>query len=249
MKLYSFMTLFFVLFFVGCKAENTVEMRVPELLSLLSPEDAIIYLNDREIDTSLTSSCGTASPATTSMGIIPGQTTPQQPTGGNTQNRSRFTIFSQLIMKYTKEVLTMRFTYDLNQFQGNIDPQQGFVLTGDLYKRTITGNQGIVKWYNQGLGYINTSGQSSGGVQSLSFMTVELNLTGVYNDAATSTTTQPFQCPTLNNQTCEYGAVTNGRTCFTTDNLTCIVNTSSTGGTTVTIIGTVKCNAQNVRPN
>lgn len=244
-KLFIFIVLLFLSFCTNTKEQNKIKFSTPELLNILSPEDAIIYLGDREIDQTLTPYCGTATP-TTSMGTtIPGQTTPTpQPTTGTSGSGTRFTIFSQLVMKYTKEVLTLKFLYDMNQYQGNIDPQMGFILTGKLFGRTITGTQGTVKWYNQGIGYINTTGST--GVQTLSFFILDINLTGTYTDSVSSTT-QPVQCPTLDGINCT-SAPTNGRTCLTTNNLVCAVSTNTTG-TPVTIVGKLKCSAKNIIPN
>ncbi|MEM7183957.1 MAG: hypothetical protein AAF518_23835 [Spirochaetota bacterium] len=246
-KLGKSIALLLLMFFASCNSndENKTQLSFPELLTVLSPEEAYIYFFDREVDHSKTASCGTATPSsgTDSTTTATSNSTVSRQTTGETSN-TRFTIFSQLIMRYTEEVLTLKYTYDMNQTQGSIDPQQGFILTGDLYQRTITGTAGLVEWNNQGIGYISSSGS---GAQTLSFFEIDVNLTGTYVDNSSTTTTQPFQCPTLDNQSCEYGQVTNGKTCFTTDNLTCIVNSAS--GTTVTITGTIKCNAENIVPN
>lgn len=224
--------------------DNEIELSLPELLTVLSPEEAYIYLYDREIDHSKTSSCGIATPASSTSSTTTTTSSSARQTTGSTTSNTQFTIFSRLVMKYTEETLILKYTYNMNQYQGNIDSQQGFVLTGELYQRTITGTSGLVKWSNSSIGYINTG---ISGEQTLSFFDIEINLTGTYADESSSSTTDPFLCPTLDNTTCEYGQATNGKTCYTTDNVSCVVNSST--GSTVSIIGKLKCNAENVVPN
>lgn len=255
-----FRTIFFVLIFVSilsCSTnQNEINLSSPELAQILmgaiqSGNDAItfplyIFLSGMEIDDTLTANCGYATPAYTTA--IPGQTMVGQPmvgTGQTGTTPSRFTIISQLYMKKTKETLMLKFIYDMNQFQGAIDPQQGFIMTGGLFTgTTLKATQGIVKWSNQGIGYIDSS--STGvSTQTLSFFDIELNLTGYYQPATTSTSI-PNQCNTLDGIKCTT-SYTNGATCYTYDNISCA--TSSAGGTLITIVGRLNCNAKNIRPN
>ncbi|MCB1156561.1 MAG: hypothetical protein KDK45_03590, partial [Leptospiraceae bacterium] len=173
MKQLLYLVLLILFSFISCSSSdsNKIELQVPELLNILSPDDAVIYLSTREIDSDLTPNCGTATPTTA---LSTGTTTTTTTTSSSSGDVSRYTIYSQLIMKQTKEVLTLKFIYDLNQFQGSIDSQQGFIFSSDLFQRTIIGKQGTVKWNSQGVGYIDSSNT---GLQTLSYFDLELNLT------------------------------------------------------------------------
>ncbi|MCB1191717.1 MAG: hypothetical protein H7A23_17430 [Leptospiraceae bacterium] len=227
--------------------QNKVKIDMPQLLPLISPTDGAMvyyYLSDRKIDTDKTSNCGTASPTTsTTTGTIPGQTTPVSTgTTGSSTTQSLYTISSYLIFKDTEETLTLKFVYNINQFQGSIDPTQGFILTGGLFNNTATGKTGTVKWANQGIGYIDSSNRSA---QSLSYFDLEVNLVGTFTQGAT-TGQQPTNCYTADNVNCTTTQTTS--TCSTFDNKVCI-STNTQGATPITILGTLNCNSPNTVPN
>lgn len=232
------LTTFFViiLFLPVCrpKDQNKTDLSI---LGTLTGEPALFFLG--EIDSSVTTSCGTASPATTTSTTTPGQTTPTTTTT-TTGNNTRFTVFSQLVMK-TKETLNIRFIYDVTQTQGRIDPQQGFILSGGTFANTVSGSQGTVKWFNQG---VNVD-QSITAQQTLSFFNIEVNLLGTYISGASSTNLN--SCNTLDGVNCTSGA--SATQCFTSDNRTCLIQSSTTSGASaVNIRGTLKCNAPNIVP-
>lgn len=110
----------------GLKNENKAELSM-----LADGEPGLYFLG--EVDSDITTSCGQATPATTTT---TGTGTTTGTTGStSTTNNTRFTVISQLIFK-TKETLNLRFTYDSTQIQGKIDPQQGFVLAGGAFGKT-----------------------------------------------------------------------------------------------------------------
>ncbi|TGK47994.1 hypothetical protein EHQ16_02855 [Leptospira kanakyensis] len=216
----------------GLKNENNAA------LSILDDSTPALYPFNAEVDTSVTTSCGQASPATTS-------TTGTGTTGGttgttSTTNNTRFTVISQLIFK-TKETLNLRFTYDSTQTQGTVDPQQGFVLAGGLFGKTVQGTQGVVKWFNQGIN-IDTALQSA---QQISFFNLEIKLNGTYSSTSASTTILR-QCNTTDGVNCT-SAITTTQ-CFTADSKTCLVQDTSSDAKPVIISGTIKCNAPNIVP-
>lgn len=234
------MVLIFANIFCSTEDENTAKMSFPEVLSLLGPEGSLLYFLPREIDTSLTTNCGVATPGSTSTGTpgLPG-TTPTTGTTGTTT--SKRIILSQLVFK-TGETLTLKFQYDSNQFQGALDQQQGFTLTGGIFGHTVRGVQGTVKWNGQGIGYIDESNNSA---QSLTFLIVSLNLRGTFTQGTTSSLISQAQCNTSDGINCTSAQTTT--TCFTTDGSKC-VNNSNTTGIPITIAGDINCNANNVIP-
>ncbi|MDZ4725473.1 MAG: hypothetical protein SH817_04920 [Leptospira sp.] len=231
--------LFFViiLFLPVCSKKNQNKADLT-ILGTLNNEPALFFLG--EIDSTVTTSCGTASPATASTTTTPGQTTPAPATGTTSGTNTRFSIFSQMVMK-TKETLNIRFIYDVTQTQGRIDPQQGFILSGGSFANTVSGSQGTVKWFNQG---VNVD-QGVTGQQTLSFFNIEVNLLGTYTSGASSTNLN--SCNTLDGVNCTSGA--SATQCFTSDNKTCLIQSStSTGSAAVNIKGTLNCNAPNIVP-
>ncbi len=233
---------FIVLTSCRVKDENKIKLELPQLLTVLTPEEYFIFFYNREVDQTLSPNCGIASPATTvSVGTTPGATPP--PTTGGTTGTSRFTIVSQLFIKYTGESMAMRFIYDPNQSQGPIDQQQGFTLTGGVFNNTVSGKQGTVEWGlgNAGIGYID---ESSNTAQTLSFFNLRLRLSGFFQRGQTTSTTPPNECFTQDNVNCT--TVATGTKCFTQDNQKCLVIT--TGGTPVTIQGDLKCSSSTVIP-
>lgn len=215
----------------GLKNENKAELSM-----LADGEPGLYFLG--EVDSDITTSCGQASPATTTT---TGTGTTTGTTGStSTTNNTRFTVISQLIFK-TKETLNLRFTYDSTQIQGKIDPQQGFVLAGGAFGKTVQGTQGTVEWFNQGIN-IDTALQSA---QQISFFNLELTLNGTYSTTAT-TTNVLLSCNTLDSVNCTSGTSTTQ--CFTSDNKTCLVQNTSTDSKAVIIRGTIKCNAPNIVP-
>lgn len=231
--------LVFLSFFLHCQYLNTKDPNKTQLtFSLLnSATPAGLFLG--EIDSALTPNCGIGSPAAATAGTTPGGQPTPAPTGttGNTNN-TRFTIFSQLVFK-TAETLGIRFIYDLNQTQGPVDPQQGFTLTGGAFANTVTGNRGTVRWGNQG---ININPAVSGS-QPLTFFQISIDLSGTYTPGV-STTTTPSSCNTIDGINCT--AAASSTQCFTADNRTCLVNSSSSGTTALTIKGDLRCNSANV---
>ncbi|MCW7494322.1 hypothetical protein ND861_16880 [Leptospira sp. 2 VSF19] len=216
----------------GLKNENKAEITI-----LPEGEPSLFFLG--EVDNDVTTSCGQATPATTTS-ANPGST--PTPGGSNsTSNNTRFTVISQLIFK-TKETLNLRFTYDSTQIQGKIDPQQGFVLAGGAFGKTVQGTQGTVEWFNQGIN-IDTALQSA---QQISFFNLEITLNGTYSTTSTSTTSILNSCNTLDSVNCTSG--TSSTQCFTSDNRTCLVQNTNTDAKSVIIRGTLKCNAPNIVP-
>lgn len=227
------------LFFLDCehKDQNNVDLKV-----LAVGSGDIIFING-EVDSDKISSCGVAVPGTTSSGTTgttSGTTAPA--TSGSTS--TRYTITSQLIMKTTGESLVLRFQFDSSQYQGSVDPQQGFSYSGGVFAKTVTGNVGKVEWGASG---IPVYPSSSGGAQqqTLQYMDIDLSLTG---KLLTSSTTTGIlnQCYTSDNVNCT--SITTTQQCFTQDNQTC-VSTASASGTSVTITGHIACNAPNVIPS
>ncbi|TGL87544.1 hypothetical protein EHQ68_07530 [Leptospira congkakensis] len=216
----------------GLKNENKAELSM-----LADGEPGLYFLG--EVDSDITTSCGQATPATTST---TGTGTTTGTTGStSTTNNTRFTVISQLIFK-TKETLNLRFTYDSTQIQGKIDPQQGFVLAGGAFGKTVQGTQGTVEWFNQGIN-IDTALQSA---QQISFFNLEITLNGTYSNTASSSTNVLLSCNTLDSVNCTSGTSTTQ--CFTSDNKTCLVQNTTTDAKSVIIRGTIKCNAPNIVP-
>ncbi|TGL44809.1 LIC10920 family plasminogen-binding lipoprotein [Leptospira perdikensis] len=215
----------------GLKNENKAELSM-----LADGEPGLYFLG--EVDSDITTSCGQATPATTST---TGTGTTTGTTGStSTTNNTRFTVISQLIFK-TKETLNLRFTYDSTQIQGKIDPQQGFVLAGGAFGKTVQGTQGTVEWFNQGIN-IDTALQSA---QQISFFNLEITLNGTYSSTSSSTNVL-LSCNTLDSVNCTSGTSTTQ--CFTSDNKTCLVQNTTTDAKSVIIRGTLKCNAPNIVP-
>jgi hypothetical protein len=217
-----------------------------DLITLASsPTFYPLYCN---VDTNLISDCGTASVALATTGIpgVPGATpTPTAtPAGGGTGNQqnTRFTVTSTLPCSTTSEYITLKFVYDTTQTQGNIDSQQGLNISGGLFGNTITGRVGTVKWLTQGVD-VNPA---TTGAQRLSYLNVELNVTGEQTTGGTTTTALPRTCYTTDNVNCT--ALVTQTQCYTTDNKTC-TSSSTTSGTTTTVKGTIKCSARNLLPN
>lgn len=247
----------FIMLLLNCNTEkdaNDVKVKFPpELLPTLSTSSStqmwqyFYYFGEREVDQTVTPSCGTATPGVTlsGTGTGTGTTTTQQTTGTGTSN-TKFTIFSQMTMKKTGELLTLKFAFDTNQFQGTIDPQQGFVLSGGVWRSTITGRQGTVKWGAQGVGYID---ESATGSQTVSYMKLDLELFGFYQPPPTDTTTSTnntvvFECFTNDGKTCTTS--TSSAKCYTYDSVSCITTNS---GSSITIKATVNCSAKNIVPS
>lgn len=224
------------------KDENKTKLAFPEIASLLSPADAVAYFYTRDIDKSLTTNCGIATPGTTAgASATPGATgTPAPTTGGTGTSTSKRIILSQLVFK-TGETLTMKFQYDSNQFQGALDQQQGFTLTGGIFGSTVKGTQGTVKWSGQSLGYID---ETNNAAQSLTFLIVEVSLRGTYTPGVSGSGVTPVECNTTDGINCTSSVSTTK--CFTQDYKTCVAN--NTGGTPITISGKINCNAANVIP-
>ncbi|XDD49745.1 hypothetical protein AB3N59_15355 [Leptospira sp. WS92.C1] len=211
-------------------------------LSVIGGEE-IIEIN-AEVDPDKISSCGIAVPGSTSSPATGGST--GTPTGGASTGgtSTRYTITSQLIMKTTGESLVLRFQFDSTQYQGSVDPQQGFSYSGGSFGRTVTGNVGKVEWGASGIP-VYPSGSGGAQQQSLQYMDIELSLTGKLLSSSSSTGILN-QCYTSDNVNCT--SVTTTQQCFTQDNRTC-VSTASATGTTVTITGSISCNAPNVIPS
>lgn len=213
-----------------CTNKSDNKVHIP----LLLPTGQVYLLND-DIDASLSSNCGIATPGNSSS------TTNTTPTT-NTTNTSGtpttlYTIVSQFTMKTTRENLILKFAYDSTQFQGPINSQQGFVMTGGAFGNTVTGTQGTIKWTG-GIGTINSG---CTGPQQLQYFNLSLNLSGYYTPGI-ATTTIPTTCFTTDNVNCNTSGTVS---CYTTDNKTCLVNTTTTGSI-ILIQGTVKCNSQTV---
>jgi hypothetical protein len=222
----------------------------PELLATLNDSNQNFLLSyfgnlgEREIDQDLTANCGVASPGVVSgaPGAVPGQTTPATGGTGGTNN-TRFTVLSQLVFKNTGETLNIKYQFDTNQIQGQIDQQQGFSLTGGVWNANLSGRQGTVRWGQLGVGYID---EAVTGSQTLSFFTITLDLKGYFvQNSGTATTTTPFECNTSDFINCT--STTTTTKCFTNDGAKCL--TVNTTGTSVSISGTLKCNSKNVIPN
>lgn len=229
-----------MVFSCNTKDENKIKIDLPQALTILSPEEYILFFNDREIDQDLTPNCGVASPATS---VATGATGTTGTTGTTTTGTGRFTIVMQLFMKLTGESLAMRFLYDPNQSQGSIDQQQGFTFTGGVFNNTVSGKQGTVEWGlgGFGIGYID---ESSTTAQTLSFFNLKIKLNGFFQKGESTSTSPPIECYTSDNINCT--TIVTGTKCFTRDNQKCLVIT--TGGTQVLIQGTLKCNSSRVIP-
>lgn len=242
MTYFKMLMFFFILFYVGCntKEENKIKIDLPQALSILSPEEYVIFFYDREIDEDLTPNCGVASPATT---VTTGATGTTGGTSTTSPVTGKFTIVMQLFMKLTGESLAMRFLYDPNQSQGSIDQQQGFTFTGGVFNNTVSGKQGTVEWGlgGLGIGYID---ESSTTAQTLSFFNLKIRLNGYFQKGESTSTTPPIECYTSDNINCT--TIVTGTKCFTRDNQKCLVIT--TEGTPVFIQGTLKCNSSRVIP-
>jgi hypothetical protein len=225
------------------KDENKTKLAFPEILSLLGPQESVAYFYTRDIDKSLTTNCGVATPGTTAGATgttgTPGATPPTT-TGGTGTSTSKRIILSQLVFK-TGETLTMKFQYDSNQFQGSLDQQQGFTLTGGIFGSTVKGTQGTVKWTGQSLGYID---ETNNAAQNLTFLIVTVSLRGTYTPGSSSSGTTPVECNTIDGINCTSSISTTK--CFTQDYIKCVAN--NTGGTPITISGSINCNAANVIP-
>lgn len=211
-----------------------------------------------QIDTNNTPNCGSASPYngnTTSGGTGSGGTggtgttsSIQQTSGGSSGSSSSsstptaYSVVSQLVMKLTQDVLSLKFYYYPNQYQGPLNQQQGFVFAGNsvLGTFTITGNRGTVKYQSRALD-INTSSSST---QTLAYMNISLNLTGSYVDG-TGTNTNYNQCYTSDGVHCT--SQTTNSQCFTNDNVNCVVLGNSSGSPVI-ITGNIDCNS-NILPN
>ncbi len=225
------------------KDENKTKLAFPEITSLLGPEGSVAYFNTRDIDKSLTTNCGIATPGTTAGATpTPGGVGAVPTTGTTGTSTSRRIILSQLVFK-TGETLTMKFQYDSNQFQGALDQQQGFTLTGGIFGATVKGTQGTVKWTGQSLGYID---ETNNAAQNLTFLIVDVNLKGTYTPGSSSNATTPVECNTTGDGKCTSSITTTK--CFTQDYINCINNTAGTGSTPITISGSINCNASNVIP-
>ncbi|AOP33002.1 hypothetical protein A0128_03455 [Leptospira tipperaryensis] len=232
-----FISILSSVFFLDCqhKDQNNVDLKV------LATNGDIIFING-EVDSDKISSCGVAVPGTTSTGTTGTTSGSTTTTSGSTS--TRYTITSQLIMKTTGESLVLRFQFDSSQYQGSVDPQQGFSYSGGAFARTVTGNVGKVEWGASGIPvYPGTSGAAQ--QQTLQYMDIEISLTGKL--LASSTTTGILnQCYTSDNVNCT--SITTTQQCFTQDNQTC-VSTASASGTAVTITGNISCSAPNVIPS
>lgn len=225
-------------FLLGCVADSKQNRADLQILNALDASNNPIFFI-QGIDNALTPNCGVASPALATTQTTPGQTTPTTPTTGtSTTNPTRFSIISQLVLR-NRETLSIRYIFDLNQTQGPVDAQQGFTLTGGAFNNTVTGNRGTVKWANNGIN-INTSVNTS---QQIPFFEIEVNLTGTYTPGVTASTT-PLSCNTIDGINCT--SAQSSTQCFTTDNRVCLVTSATTGTSTVTINGTLKCNSPNV---
>jgi hypothetical protein len=229
----------------GCTSSSDSNKAKLDLITLAST--ATFYPLYCDVDTNLISDCGTASVALATTGI-PGATgattpTPTPTTGGTSgQQNTRFTVTSTLPCSTTAEYITLKFIYDTTQTQGNIDSQQGLNISGGLFGNTVTGRVGTVKWLTQGVD-VNPA---TTGAQRLSFLNVELNVTGELSAGGTTTTALPRTCYTTDNVNCT--ALVTQTQCYTTDNKTCSSSSAGTG-TTTTVKGTIKCSARNLLPN
>lgn len=243
MKKILLLTAIFVnLFCNTSKDENTAKLSFPEVAAILSPTDTVAFFYTRDIDKTLTTNCGIATPGTTTGATgTTGTTGTTTPTTGTTgTSSSKRIILSQLVFK-TGETLTMKFQYDSLQYQGALDQQQGFTLTGGIFGHTVTGKQGTVKWSGQSLGYID---ESNNAAQSLTFLIVDVNLKGTFTQGTTSSGTTPVECNTNGDGKCTSSVTTTK--CFTQDYVNCMSNTTS--GTAINIAGKINCNAANVIP-
>ena len=242
----------FMMLLLNCNTDkdaNDVKVKFPpEVLATLDTTDTTamaqyyLYFGDREVDQTVTPSCGTATPGVTLSGTGTGTNTTTQPsqTGQGTSN-SKFTIFSQMTMKKTGELLTLKFAFDTNQFQGTIDPQQGFILSGGVWQSTITGRQGTVKWGAQGVGYID---ESATGSQTVSYMKLDLELFGFFQPGQGQNNTVVFQCYTSDGLKCT--TTTSSAQCYTYDSVNCI---TTNAGKNITVKATVNCSAKNIVPS
>ncbi|EMK22902.1 LIC10920 family plasminogen-binding lipoprotein [Leptospira kirschneri] len=232
-------SIFFAAIFLNCehKDQNKVDLQV-----LVAATGNVIYING-EVDPDKISSCGVAVPGTSSSGTTTG-TTGTTTTGSSGSSNNRYTITSQLIMKTTAESMVLRFQFDSSQYQGSVDPQQGFSYSGGAFGKMVTGNVGKVEWGTSGIP-VYPSGNGSAQQQTLQYMDIDISLSGKLLDSSSSTGILN-QCYTSDNVNCT--SVTTTQQCFTQDNKSC-VSTASTPGSAVTITGNITCNAPNVIPS
>ncbi|AVQ12740.1 Uncharacterized protein XB16_2425 [Leptospira santarosai] len=234
----------FSAFFFNCehRDQNQVDLKV-----LVAATGNVILING-EVDSDKISSCGVAVPGSIASGTTTGATTGGNTgttTGGGTSgSSSRYTITSQLIMKNTAEAMVLRFQFDSTQYQGTVDPQQGFSYSGGVFGKTVTGNVGKVEWGSSGIPVYST-GNGAAQQQTLQYMDIDISLSGKMLDSSTSTGILN-QCYTSDNVNCT--SVTTTQQCFTQDNHSC-VSTASASGSAVTITGRIACNAPNVIPS
>ncbi|WP_016752947.1 LIC10920 family plasminogen-binding lipoprotein [Leptospira kirschneri] len=235
-------SIFFTAIFLNCehKDQNKVDLQV-----LVAATGNVIYING-EVDPDKISSCGVAVPGTSSSGTTTGTTgtTGTTTTGSSGSSNNRYTITSQLIMKTTAESMVLRFQFDSSQYQGSVDPQQGFSYSGGAFGKMVTGNVGKVEWGTSGIP-VYPSGNGSAQQQTLQYMDIDISLSGKLLDSSSSTGILN-QCYTSDNVNCT--SVTTTQQCFTQDNKSC-VSTASTPGVAVTITGNISCNAPNVIPS
>ena len=178
-----------------------------------------------DVDTNITTTCGTASSSST---------TSSSSSSSTTTASSKKTISSTLSFR-TREKLTLKFTYDPSKTKGSIDATQGFIYDkGELTKITspnlgsITGTEGFVDWTN-GSVYVANS--------NVNILEVAVSLIGRAKRTSAVTTTT---CNTSDGTNCT-SANTNGRTCLTTDNKVCLVSSSNPTDRQVYIRGLIKC--------
>lgn len=182
-----FLLIAFSATFFNCehRDQNKVDLKV-----LVAATGNVILING-EVDSDKISSCGVAVPGTTasSSGTAVGTTggnTGTTTTSGSSGSSTRYTITSQLIMKNTAEAMVLRFQFDSTQYQGAVDPQQGFSYSGGAFGRTVTGNVGKVEWGSSGIPVYPT-GNGAAQQQTLQYMEIDLSLSGKILDSSTST--------------------------------------------------------------
>ncbi|EQA62052.1 LIC10920 family plasminogen-binding lipoprotein [Leptospira alexanderi] len=241
----SFLLIVFSATFFNCehRDQNKVDLKV-----LVAATGDVILING-EVDSDKISSCGVAVPGTTAAsgtatGTTGGNTGTTTTNSGSSGSSARYTITSQLIMKNTAEAMVLRFQFDSAQYQGTVDPQQGFSYSGGVFGKTVTGNVGKVEWGSSGIPVYPT-GNGAAQQQTLQYMDIDISLSGKILDSSTSTGILN-QCYTSDNVNCT--SVTTTQQCFTQDNHSC-VSTASASGSAVTITGRISCNAPNVIPS
>ncbi|EMJ95105.1 LIC10920 family plasminogen-binding lipoprotein [Leptospira alstonii] len=238
-----FISIFFSAILLDCehKDQNKIDLQV-----LVVATGNIITING-EVDPDKISSCGVAVPGTTATGTTGttgGNTGATTTPSGSSGSSTRYTVTSQLIMKNTAEAMVLRFQFDSAQYQGSVDPQQGFSYSGGAFGRTVTGNVGKVEWGSSGVP-VYPSGNGAAQQQTLQYLDIDISLSGKLLDSST-TTGILNQCYTSDNVNCT--SVTTTQQCFTQDNKSC-VSTASAAGSAVTITGNISCNAPNVIPS